>query len=115
MSKGSHNRTRNRKAFQASYEAIFGHSEPRFAPGAYVMGRKGLRKARPGDIVDDDRPRRSMALGCPNPAQQKRRLAMYSKAGIRNCRYDPRTAELLFPPGLDNQKRIAALHGLEVD
>ena len=63
---------------------------------------------RNGRLRDHDRPERSMAMGCTDSTVQKRRLGQLSDAGVNGCSYD-RTGELLFPAGLDAQRRCVAV------
>lgn len=83
--------------------------------GTYIYDERLRRMVRKRRITRDrDKPCRSLKMGCPKDAEQQRRLALFEKNGIDGCSYDPATAELCFPPGLDTQKRLAKLHGFEV-
>lgn len=110
--KGDGSRVNDTAAYKANYERIFGHAEHTIAPGGetIVVGHAS------GELVHDN-PERSMAFACPDPAKQVQRLQYYEKCGIMGLKYHPRTGELIYPRksrGLHLQKRVAAVHGLEV-
>ena len=86
-------------------------------PGKHLLVSRGgqLVEVPTGTVKKRDNNRMvSMAMGCPDPAQQRERLQMYAGKGI-DAHYDPKTAELIFDGGFHQQKRAAKLHGLEVD
>lgn len=89
-------------------------------PGRYVMFSGRLTHIDDLDAADaagrtrqDDRPRRSMAMGCVDPVEQQTRIRRFERAGIRGCRYDV-TGQLVFPRGFETQKRLAKMHGMDV-
>jgi hypothetical protein len=81
--------------------------------GLFVMRGERLISAERARRMDNGR-MRSMALGCPDPAEQKRRLATYAEHGVE-ARYDRDTGELLFDGGYGAQRKLAKLHNLEID
>ena len=93
-----------------TYDRVFGKRKPSPGRTRYVM--------RNGQLVPgvarkhDNNVMRSMAMGCPDEAEQARRLELYAAEGIE-ASYRP-TGELQFAGGYHTQKRLARIHGLEV-
>lgn len=120
IGKGDRPRVSDRAAYAAEHERIFGPAK-RVRSGLHVMYRGRLthvddidERERARLCRQDDRPHKSMAMGCADPAEQRRRIAKFDRHGIRGCRYDPETTQLIFPKGLHNQTKLARLHGLDV-
>jgi hypothetical protein len=56
----------------------------------------------------------SQSLGEADPAAQARLLKEYDAKGFKVKGYHPKTCELMFDGGLEEQKKIAKHHGFEV-
>ena len=54
----------------------------------------------------------SLAMGCPNKAQQGEFLKMYDKAGITGARFHPKTGALKYPGGRATQRKLMKVHQL---
>ena len=78
-----------------------------------VWVQQGLRMVIPeGRILRDNGEMKSMAMGCPDLAQQKVFLKQYSDAGIKGARFHPKTSQLHFPGGRTTQRKLMKVHQL---
>lgn len=85
--------------------------------GRYIRRNGQTVPAMPGDKelrIPDNDDMKSFGMGCPDPAEQKKRLAKLSRKGVDGARYDPQTCELMFPGGFHAQKKVAEAHGMRV-
>jgi hypothetical protein len=111
--KGDTPRKVDKAVYDANYERIF---------GAYKRSGSGViyREALPDGATSrkhDNGVMRSQAMGCVDPAEQKRRLEIFAAHGVDNARYDQHTGELVYSGGSTGyqlQKKLAKLHGLDV-
>jgi hypothetical protein len=119
MSKGSRNRSCN-KAYADGYERVFGKKDPKdFQKGGrsrqvYHIGEDGSMVGGSRVRKRDNKNMRSMQMGCTDPEEQQRNLEIFGKNGLDHVYYDPDTAELCGINGLEEQKKLARLHQLEV-
>lgn len=95
-----------------AYESIFGHSASTIAPGGerIVVSTAPVKATRHGSAK---RWEKSMAMGCVKPEEQAKRLAMFAAKGI-TAQYERETGRLMYRGGLEVQKRLAKMHGMDV-